>query len=163
MAKQKPRSKTGGATRFVPMASFSHLIGFKVVKWERDYAELELKVGERHINRGGFVHGGVLMTLLDAACGYAGTYHAPDEPPRLGHSVSITTSFISNLSKGTIRTIGRKTGGGTRLFFATSEVLGPDGQKLAEAQCVFRYRSSEAAEAAVTRAQRAKRRANTKQ
>jgi uncharacterized protein (TIGR00369 family) len=148
--------KKAGASQFVPMAAFARTIGFKVVRWERDLAELELKVGPQHINRGGFVHGGVLMTLLDAACGYAGTYHAPDEPPRLGHSVSITTSFISNVSKGTIRTIGRKTSGGTRLFFATSEVLGPDGQLMAQAQCVFRYRSAEAAEEAVKRARRAK-------
>jgi len=154
--------KTKGASRFVPMASFARTVGFKVVKWQRDHAELELKVGPRHINRGGFVHGGVLMTLLDAACGYAGTYHDPDEPPRLGHSVSITTSFIGNVSKGTLRTVGRKTGGGTRLFFATSEVLAPDGQVLAQAQCVFRYRSAEAAEQAVTRARRAIRPARPK-
>ncbi|MCK6449817.1 MAG: PaaI family thioesterase [Alphaproteobacteria bacterium] len=156
MARKKEGQGTG-AGRFVPMASFARMVGFRVLKWERDRAELELKVGPRHINRGGFVHGGVLMTLLDAACGYAGTYHEPDEPPRLGHSVSITTSFISNVSKGTLRTVGYKTGGGSRLFFARSEVHGPDGRILATAQCVFRYRSAEAAEQALKRARRAKR------
>jgi uncharacterized protein (TIGR00369 family) len=147
-------TKKEGATRFVPMAAFARTVGFKVVKWERDRAELELKVRPHLINRGGFVHGGVLMTVLDAASGLAGTYYEPDQPPVLGHSISITTSFISNVSKGTIRIIGRKTGGGARLFFSTAQAFGPDGQILAEAQCVFRYRSAEAAEAAVKRARK---------
>ena len=35
---------------------------------------------ERHINRSGVMHGGVLSTLIDTACGYCGT-HSP-EPGR---------------------------------------------------------------------------------
>lgn len=129
----------------IPIATFGRHVGYSVAVWRRNYAELRLKIQPRHLNRSGRVHGGVLMTLIDAACGYAGSYDPKALHPRLTSSLSITTNFLANTDKGMLRTIARRTGGGRSLFFARAEVLDDAGKRLAEGVCTFRYRSDEAA------------------
>ena len=132
----------------VPMATFSRHVGFRVAIWRKNYAELRLKIEPKHLNRSGRVHGGVMMTLIDAACGYAGSYEPNATHARLTSSLLITTAFLANTTKGTLRAIGRRTGGGRSLFFARAEVLDGKGARLATGEAVFRYRSDEAAQAA---------------
>lgn len=146
MAKKKPS--------FVPMAAFSQVVGFKVVEWRRDHCALELRIKPHHRNRSGVVHGGVSMTLIDAACGYSGSYTEPGEPPKLSSSLSITVGFVGNVKSGVLRAVARRTGGGSRTFFATAQVLDEKGNLIAQGESVFRYRSPEAAEAALKRAKR---------
>lgn len=128
-----------------PRAAFSRNVGFEVAVWRKNYAELRLKIEPRHLNRSGRVHGGVMMTLIDAACGYAGSYDPKAPHPRLTSSLSITVNFLANTGQGTLRTIARRTGGGRSLFFARAEVLDDAGTRLAEGVSTFRYRSDEAA------------------
>ncbi len=128
-----------------PRAAFSRNVGFTVAVWRNKYAELRLKIEPKHLNRSNVVHGGVLMTLIDAACGYAGSYDPAAPHPRLTSSLSITVNFLANTGKGSLRTIARRTGGGRSLFFARAEVLDDSGKRLAEGVSTFRYRSDEAA------------------
>ncbi len=135
----------------IPIATFGRHVGYRVAAWRKNHAELRLKIEPRHLNRSGKVHGGVLMTLIDAACGYAGSYDPKAPHPRLTSSLSITTNFLANTDKGTLRTVARRTGGGRSLFFARAEVLDATGKRLAEGVCTFRYRSDEAARASYAR------------
>lgn len=128
-----------------PKAAFSRNVGFTVAVWRKNYAELRLKIEPKHLNRSNRVHGGVMMTLIDAACGYAGSFDPKAAYPKLTSSLSITVNFLANTGKGTLRTIARRTGGGRSLFFARAEVLDDAGNRLAEGVSTFRYRSDEAA------------------
>ena len=47
---------------------FQKLIGYQITEWGPDFAVIELELKDKHCNRLGTPHGGVLMTLLDAAC-----------------------------------------------------------------------------------------------
>jgi uncharacterized protein (TIGR00369 family) len=134
-----------GDAKNAPKAAFSRNVGFTVAVWRRNYAELRLKIEPRHLNRSNRVHGGVMMTLIDAACGYAGSYDPEAAHPRLTSSLSITVNFLANTTGGKLRTIARRTGGGRSLFFARAEVLDDKGVRLAEGVSTFRYRSDEAA------------------
>jgi uncharacterized protein (TIGR00369 family) len=133
------------------MATFGRHVGYRVTVWRKNYAELAMKIAPKHLNRSGRVHGGVLMTLIDAACGYAGSYDPRAPHPKLTSSLSITTNFLANTDRGTLRTIARRTGGGRSLFFARAEVLDGKGTRLAEGVCTFRFRSEEAAKASYAR------------
>lgn len=44
----------------------------RLVRWSPNEAEFRLVIAEHHRNRQGALHGGLIATLLDADCGYAG-------------------------------------------------------------------------------------------
>ncbi|WP_290648455.1 PaaI family thioesterase [Aquisalimonas sp.] len=122
-------------------AGFHGLIGHRLTQWEEDLAVLELEVAPKHLNRSGVLHGGVLSTLLDAVCGFAGCYVSDPAEQRGSITLSLTVSFTGQVSEGTIRAVGRRRAGGRRIYAATGEVFGPDGQLIALGEGTFRLRS----------------------
>lgn len=118
---------------------FNHL-GLRLVQWEEDLAVLELELGPEHLNRGKVLHGGVLTSMIDIACGFAGCFCPDPERIRKAVTLSLTTSFTGQTSAGTIRAIGRKRVGGRRIFTATAEVVSASGELLALGEGTYRYR-----------------------
>lgn len=124
-----------------PSAGYGRLLGYRLTTWRQDYAEVELELGPQHLNGHGIPHGGLIASLLDTACGYCGVYCAI--PGNVRHSVtlSLTTQFVGQArGGGRLLAIGRKTGGGRSIYFATGEVLDADGKLIAQAAATFRYR-----------------------
>ena len=58
-------------TGLPPASGYAQLIGYKLRKHATSYAELELIVEPKHLNRLNAPHGGVLATLIDTATGIA--------------------------------------------------------------------------------------------
>ncbi len=50
---------------------FNKLLGIDFGDYHDDGVSLRLQLGEHHMNGAGVVHGGVLLTLADAALGYS--------------------------------------------------------------------------------------------
>ncbi|MCC7048769.1 MAG: PaaI family thioesterase [Alphaproteobacteria bacterium] len=150
-------AKKAPASARVPL--FGHTIGYKIKGSGPEGSLVTLRVQPKHLNRSGVVHGGVLMTLIDVACSVAGQYRPPDAPSVLSASISITTSFVGNVDRGTLIATGKRTGGGNRIFFAKGEVRDAKGTLIAQGEGVFRYRSPEATAVAVSRARAGRRRA----
>src|SRR5260221_9980422 len=73
---------------------FADLVGYRLAQWRDDHAEIVLALGPQHVNRTGRLHGGVLATLIDAACGYAGTF-AVGGRPRDALTLALTTQFLA--------------------------------------------------------------------
>ena len=48
-----------------PPGGFAQLVGYRLDEWELDYAEVDLDLERRHLNRTGVLHGGVIATLID--------------------------------------------------------------------------------------------------
>ena len=120
----------------------SELMGYHLAEWSEGQAVVELEIGPPHLNRAGVVHGGVLATLLDTALGYAGCWCAVPGPlPFGGDPVAGHELHRPGPLRPAARRSRRKGPGGTRIFTCTGEVLGPQGEVLAMAQGVFRYRS----------------------
>lgn len=128
----------------VPPDGFAVLVGYRLVDWSSDTATVTLPVDRRHLNRSGVVHGGVLTTLIDAACGYAGCWTPADAPPRRAFTLSLTTQFIATPRGVTLTCIARCRGGGTRIFFAAADVTDDDGRLVAAGEGTFRYRGHSA-------------------
>jgi uncharacterized protein (TIGR00369 family) len=124
------------------LSGFARLIGYRLVRWEPDYAEVVLELGSQHLNRGGVAHGGALTSLIDTACGYAGCWAPPGEN-RAAVTLSLTTSFLAPAESGRLTAIARKTGGGRGVFFATAEIRDAADVLIAHGDGVFRYRNSE--------------------
>ena len=119
---------------------FADLVGYKLEVWEQDVAEIALTVDKRHLNRSGVMHGGVLATLIDTACSYAGCYTQKGAEPRRSFSLSLTCNFIGTATQGQrLVARARRSGGGRSLFFANCEVLDEDGRIVGNGQGTFKY------------------------
>jgi uncharacterized protein (TIGR00369 family) len=73
----------------------------------------------------GFVHGGVLTTGLDSACGYAALSLAPASSEVM--TVEFKTSFFAPAGHDKIIFIGKVLKPGSRANFTEGEALGIDG------------------------------------
>ncbi len=132
---------------------FADLVGYRLAAWREGYAEVTLTLSPEHMNRSGVMHGGVLVTMIDAACGYAGCYAADPGQPRRAFTLSLETQFLASAEAGSTLTVkAEKTGGGRQIFFSRARVVDQDGRTVGQGSGVFRYRSDPAqARSAVAR------------
>ncbi len=103
-----------------------------------DRSEVYLTIGEQHRNRRDVLHGGIIVTVMDSACGYACSRHAAEDAGIPFVTMSLTTNFIAPVAEGTIRAIGRVTGGGYKTLFSEAEVRDEDNRLIATATGVFK-------------------------
>jgi uncharacterized protein (TIGR00369 family) len=128
-------------------SGFRTLVGYHVVVWRENYAEIELALGPQHMNSVGITHGGVYMAMLDAAFGHAVTWCPVPAHVRRSVTLSLTTSFLTPAKTGVIKAVGRLEGVSERIATASGEVVDEAGQVLAVGQGSFRYfRGSERVE-----------------
>ncbi|MCE8050950.1 PaaI family thioesterase [Halomonas daqingensis] len=123
------------------LMGYHELLGMRVVEWTEELAVVELVADERHLNRSGIVHGGVLTSMLDSALSLAGLHCATPGRVRRGMTLSLTTTFVGPAGAGVLRATGRVRGGGRKVYMSSGEVVGADGELLAIAEGTFRRRS----------------------
>lgn len=120
---------------------FQQLLGFKREEWTEGHGRISLKVEPWHLNMSGVIHGGVLVSMLDVACGMTGLYCTQKGNRRHSVTVSLTTNFIGQTSSGIITASGRMTSGGRKIYFAYAEIHDDKGRLIASGSGVHRYRS----------------------
>ena len=119
---------------------FADLLGYELAEWGEDHAVVTLKVDQRHMNRSGVMHGGVLSTLLDTALGYVGTYTPEGETPKRAFTLSLNCHFIGTVKKGaTLTATARRNGGGRSIYFSVCEVTDDEGRLVGSGDGVFKY------------------------
>ena len=117
-------------------------LGLELKVWREGHAEVEVLIGSHLLNRSGFVHGGVILSMLDVACARAGCWSDDPLRPRLANTLSMSSSFLRSCREGFIRASARRLPGGTNIFTCLGEVHDEDGNLLAVGQAVFRHRNS---------------------
>src|SRR3546814_5682315 len=95
----------------------------KLVEWVDRHAVMELPIRAMHLDRSNALHGGVIATLIDAVCGYAGVWVPPGAPRRKALTLSLTTSFTGQVREGAVRATAVKKGGGRHILARTSTRL----------------------------------------
>jgi len=126
---------------------FLEMLGLEQTAWREGYAEFRLAIQPSLLNRYGVLQGGVLATMLDAACGYAGLFTDDPARPLHGMTLSLTLNYLAPgigttvVSKGFVERRGRS------VYFSRGEVWLDDRVKIATAQGTFKYtRAPRAAE-----------------
>jgi uncharacterized protein (TIGR00369 family) len=122
-------------------APFHDLIGITVDEWSDGFARLALIVEPRHHNRSGVLHGGVLLSMIDQAGGYAGLFCTVPGNMRRAVTVDLDTRFTGQVTTGRIIAEGRVVTAGRNIFFTRTEVLAPDGKIVAFGSGTHRWRS----------------------
>lgn len=110
---------------------FGEVVGYDRLDSPADSAVLELKVRPEHCNRGGTVHGGVLMTMMDTAGMWSSC--APGEAS-VGATVSISCNFVTGIAAAkfdTVRASAKIVRRGKNLYFTEMTIHALPGDKLA--------------------------------
>ncbi|MBP2299063.1 PaaI family thioesterase [Azospirillum picis] len=122
-------------------SGFQKLLGYVLSRWEDGMAELEMPIDDRHLNRAGVVHGGVLATLLDTVSGFSATYCPFPNRVRRVVTLSLSTSFLGQARTGTLVATGRLRGGGRKIIGVAAEIRHRDtGALVATSEGMFKYR-----------------------
>ncbi|ESR23354.1 PaaI family thioesterase [Lutibaculum baratangense] len=119
-------------------SGFQSTMRYRLAEWTDGRAVVVMEIGPQHLNRRKVVHGGVLASLIDTACGFSGGYaETPGEQPAVA-TVTLTTSFLAPAVKGPLRAVGARSGGGRRIYFARAEIFDGDGTLVAHGEGSFR-------------------------
>ncbi|WP_252109773.1 MULTISPECIES: PaaI family thioesterase [unclassified Halomonas] len=117
---------------------FNDLLGLCVVEWSADRAVIEMTLEEKHLNRSGNVHGGVLSALLDNALSLSGLFCPVPGNARRAVTVSLSTTFVGPAKQGVLRCVGVLRGGGRKIYMASAEVVDEQGRLIAMGEGSFK-------------------------
>ncbi|BAN48383.1 PaaI family thioesterase [Metapseudomonas resinovorans] len=113
-------------------------LGVELACWSTGEAEFRLALEPRHLNRQGMLHGGLIASLLDAACGYAGLHAGEGEEEVHGVTVMLNIAYLKPARAGTVIARGRVIRSGRSLYFAEASLATEEGELLATAQGTFK-------------------------
>jgi uncharacterized protein (TIGR00369 family) len=146
--KQALRPALDGEPDLDPIrGGFGSLVGFRLVDWDLGSARIVLDVREKHLNRSGVVHGGVIATMLDAVGGYAGLYCTVPGNVRTCLTISLSQLFVAPGLPPRIEARARQLSTARSTFFAEAAAYDAEGALIGSAQGVYRWaRGSEVSE-----------------
>ncbi len=116
-------------------------IAYRITAWREGYAQAQLEVEDKHLNRSRRVHGGIFALLIDAVTGYCGCYCPYPGRIRRAVTLSLTVNYLGQPRGRKLIASARKTGGGRSVFFSEAELRDEHGTLLATGVGTFRYRS----------------------
>jgi len=118
--------------------SFHEVLDYRIVTREDGFVRLEMTAYDCHRQRGRFIHGGVLMSLMDIAGIHAGLRAAGEA--RDGVTVSLNCNFLAVAKSARVFAEGRLLRKGRSMFFSECRVIDAETDNLlATAQGVFKY------------------------
>jgi uncharacterized protein (TIGR00369 family) len=131
---------------------FNGLIGHQVVTRRPGFVEMQLEVRAELCNANGLLHGGVLMTLLDGASGFACTFNETATARRLSVTLAFTTQFIKAARQGDALSIfgAWRPSTSQSTFAAETEIYDQHGDLIATGAGTFRYLKGERSDGVLT-------------
>lgn len=117
---------------------FAH-IGLNLVHSEEGKVVGGLDVRSEHRNRAGYVHGGVLCTMLDFAACAAGLHSEAGEHRRLAVTLSLASQFTKAVDRGHLRVEGLLLSTGRKTYTAEARIYDEDGDLVAHAIGTFQW------------------------
>tara|TARA_R110001606_G_scaffold371194_1_gene527899 strand:- start:766 stop:1161 length:396 start_codon:yes stop_codon:yes gene_type:complete len=114
--------------------------GIELIRWEPDEAVFRMLIEQHHLNRYGYLHGGLIATLLDVACGYAGMDTSMKNSVDYGHSVTVmlNISYLNPIHGGAVIANGVCNRKGRRIYFSEATLSSESGELIATAQGCFK-------------------------
>jgi len=113
-------------------------LGVRLLEWTTGHSSLTLDIESCHLNRQAGLQGGVIATLLDSACGYAGLKTSGNTQVGSAVTVMLTVSYLSGVRQGRLKAEGIVTRAGNTLYFSSGQLLAEDGRLIATAQGTFK-------------------------
>lgn len=108
--------------------TYLEFLGFKLIDWKSGYAKLEMPVRDDHRNTVGYLHGGVISSLLDIAGAVAGSYG--DAKESVSITVNLNVNFMAPHQARRVVAEGELVRTTTSLFFAQAKLFDPENNRL---------------------------------
>lgn len=108
--------------------TYLEFLGFKLIDWKSGYAKLDMPVRDDHRNTVGYLHGGVISSLLDIAGAVAGSYG--DAKESVSITVNLNVNFMAPHQSRRVVAEGELVRTTTSLFFAQAKLLDPENNRL---------------------------------
>ncbi len=107
---------------------FTELIGIEVPSAEEGRAVVRLQAEERHLNPSGFVHGGVISTLIDVAMAEA--LNEMTEEGEQPFTIQITVNYMKPGKQGNLSATAQVRKGGEQITIVEAEVVQEDDDEV---------------------------------
>ncbi len=114
------------------------LIGYVNDVSDPSHARCWLEADERHLNRIGVIHGGIIATLLDNVSGITASLTVDPSGRKPFVTLAITTNYLAPGRAGRVEPRGRVTGGSRKSIFVDAELKHADGTLIATSSGVFK-------------------------
>ena len=104
--------------------TYLEFLGFRLTAWKQGFARLEMPVRPDHRNTVGFLHGGVIASLLDIAGAVAGSYGIADEIVSI--TINQNCAYMAPHRGNIVVAEGELSRTTASLFFTQSKLIDPD-------------------------------------
>lgn len=104
--------------------TYLEFLGFKLTTWKDGFARLELPVRPEHRNTVGYLHGGIIASLLDVAAAVSGSYGSSGE--YVSVTVNLNTSFMAPHQAKVAVAEGELIRRTSSMFFAQAKLFDPE-------------------------------------
>jgi len=103
--------------------TYLEFLGFRLTAWKKEFARLEMSVRPDHRNTVGFLHGGVIASLLDIAGAVAGSYGIADDFVSI--TINQNCTYMAPHRGKTVVAEGELIRTTTSMFFTQSKLMDP--------------------------------------
>ncbi len=113
------------------------MIGYEVHIFA-DRAEAHLNIEDKHLNRRGYLHGGITALLIDSSCGYASSRALSDDVSQPVVSLNIEVAYLAPGEGKSLKAVARARKVGRSIVFCNVEITRDDGTLIATGNGVFK-------------------------
>ena len=103
--------------------TYLEFLGFKLAQWKDGFARLEMAVRPEHRNTVGYLHGGIISSLLDIAGAVSGSHGISNEIVSV--TINLNTNFMAPHKSDLVVAEGELVRSTRSLFFAQSKLMDP--------------------------------------
>ena len=104
--------------------TYLEFLGFRLTTWKEGFARLEMSVRPDHRNTVGFLHGGVIASLLDISGAVAGSFGIADE--FVSVTINQNCTYMAPHRSDSVVTEGRLIRTTKSMFFTQSTLVDPE-------------------------------------
>ena len=104
--------------------TYLEFLGFQLITWQEGFARLEMPVRPEHRNTVGYLHGGVIASLLDIVGAVAGSYGIADK--FVSVTINLNCNYMAPHKSDKVIAEGELQRTTSSLLFTQAKLLDPD-------------------------------------
>ena len=108
--------------------TYLEFLGFKLTAWKQGFARVEMPVRAEHRNTVGYLHGGVIASLLDIAGAVSGSYGISEE--YVSVTINLNCNYMTPHRADLVIAEGELVRSTQTLFFAQAKLMDPEHNRL---------------------------------
>ena len=124
--KDLPKSFLDSPTLY--KGTYIEFLGFYLTAWKEGFVRMEMPVRAEHRNTIGYLHGGIISSLLDIAGAVSGSFGLSNE--MVSVTINLNTNFMSPHQGKIAVAEGELIRSTKTLFFAQSKLFDADNNRL---------------------------------